>query len=135
MALTSQMNIKEKLSLLWIFATFNYAYADLVSLFDPRLMSEVAGGSTGALAMTPELLFVGAIIMEIAIIMIVLSRILNYRANRYANIIAGSIKTVIIAASMFVGTPVMYYTFFAIIEIICTSLIVWYAWKWPRTEG
>ena len=131
----SQMDMKEKLSLLWIFATFNYAYADLVSLFDPRLMSEVAGGNAGALSMTPELLFVGAIIMEIAIIMIVLSRILSYRLNRYANIIAGSIKTVTIIGSMFVGTPVMYYTFFAIIEILCTSLIVWYAWKWPETEG
>ena len=130
----AKMDMKEKLSLLWIFVTFNYAYADLTSLFDPSLMSEVAGGTAGTLQMTPTLLFVGAIIMEIAIVMIVLSRILKYKANRIANIIAGAIKTVIIVASMFVGTPTLYYTFFASIEIACTSLIVWYAWKWTEQE-
>jgi hypothetical protein len=130
----ARMDMKEKLSLLWIFATFNYAYADLVSLFDPSLMAEVVGGTSGTLQMTPTLLFVGAIIMEIAIVMIVLSRILKYKANRFANIIAGAVKTVIIVASMFVGTPTLYYTFFASIEIVCTSLIVWYAWKWPEQE-
>jgi hypothetical protein len=130
----TKMDMKEKLSLLWIFATFNYAYADLTSLFDPSLMAEVAGGSAGGLSMTPTLLFVGAIIMEIAIVMIVLSRILKYKSNRIANIIAGAIKTVIIAASMFVGTLTLYYTFFALIEIACTSLIVWYAWRWPKQD-
>ena len=128
----TEMNMKEKLSLLWIFVTFNYAYADLTSLFDPNLMAEVTGGAAGALQMTPTLLFVGAIIMEIAIVMIVLSRILKYKVNRFANIIAGAVKTVIIVASMFVGTPTLYYTFFASIEIACTSLIVWYAWKWTE---
>jgi hypothetical protein len=129
------MDMKEKLSLLWIFATFNYAYADLVSLFDPSLMMDVAGGSAGAIEMTQTTLFVGAIIMEIAIAMVLLSRILDYRVNRFANIISGGLKTVIIAGSMFVGTPTLYYSFFAIIEIVTTSIIVWYAWKWPNPEG
>lgn len=131
----TKMDMKEKLSLLWIFVTFNYAYADLTSLFDPNLMAEVAGGTAGSLQMTPTLLFFGAIIMEIAIVMIVLSRILKYKANRFTNIVAGALKTMIIAASMFVGTPTLYYTFFAVIEISCTSLIVWMAWKWPGQEG
>lgn len=71
--------------------------------------------------------------MEIPIAMILLSRILKYRVNRWANIIAGSVKTVVMVSSMFVGDgPTLYYLFCGTIEIACTSFIVWYAWNWTE---
>ncbi len=84
--------------------------------------------------MTQEMFLVGAILMETAIVMVVLSRVLKYRANRWANIISGVIHTLAVFGSMFVGTPAMYYTFFAAIEIACTLLIIWLAWKWVNPE-
>ena len=67
--------------------------------------------------------------------MVLLSRVLKYRANHWANIIAGVIHTVAVFSSMFDGTPALYYMFFGTIEIGCTLFIVWYAWKWPKPEG
>ena len=72
--------------------------------------------------------------MTIPIAMVLLSRILNYRANRLANIIAGSIMTIALIITLFVAVPAMYYVFFSAIEIASTALIVVYALKWSRNE-
>lgn len=122
------------LSTLWIFALFNYMYADILTLMDPAVLQEMMTGTVGGLEMTQEMFLVGAILMETAIAMVVLSRVLKYRANRWANIIVGVIHTAAVFLSLFVGTPAMYYTFFATIEIACTLLIIWYAWKWVNPE-
>jgi hypothetical protein len=72
------------------------------------------------------------VLVETAIAMVVLSRVLEHRLNRWANIVAGAIHTTAVALSLFVGggTPTLYYLFFAIIEIACTLFIIWYAWQW-----
>ena len=74
--------------------------------------------------------------METSIAMVLLSRVLKYRANRWANIIVGTINTAAVSLSLFAtGTmPTLYYMFFAAIEIPCTLFIVWYAWKWRNPE-
>ncbi len=132
---TTSMDMKVKLSTLWIFVMFNYLYCDVLGLMDPVLLNQILTGNLGFIEITEEFLLGGAILMEIPIAMVLLSRILNYRANRWANIIAGSIKTIVMIFTMFLGSgPTMYYLFFGIIEIVTTSLIVWYAWKWPNPE-
>ena len=50
-----------------------------------------------------------------------------------SNIVAGAIMTVVQAATLFLGTPALYYGFFSAIEIATTAFIVWYAWRW-RTD-
>src|SRR6266849_6153369 len=109
---------------LWIFATFNYVYADVVTLFDKSVATSLSQGT----------LFGAAVLVETAIAMIPLSRVLKYRANRWANIIVGAINTVAVLASLLVATPAPYYAFFGIIEIATTLLIIWYAWTWPKPE-
>jgi hypothetical protein len=68
--------------------------------------------------------------------MVLLSRVLKYGANRWANIIVGIINTAAVSLSLFATgiTPTLYYMFFSAIEIPCTLFIVWYAWKWPNPE-
>jgi hypothetical protein len=105
---------------LWTFATLNYVYADVVTLFDKSV--------TTTLSQT-ELLG-SAVLVETAIAMVLLSRVLKYRANRWANIVVGIINTVAVLASLLVKTPALYYAFFGIIEIATTVWIVWYAWTW-----
>jgi|LGVD01.1.fsa_nt_gb hypothetical protein len=131
---TNEMDRKVLLSTLWIFALFNYMYADILTLMDSTVLQEMMAGTVGGIEMTQEMFLVGAILMETAIVMVVLSRVLKYRANRWANIISGVIHTLAVFGSMFVGTPAMYYTFFAAIEIACTLLIIWLAWKWVNPE-
>ena len=131
---SNEMDMKVKLSTLWIFAMFNYIYADILTLMDPEVMQEMATGTVGGVVMTQEFLLIGAILMETAIVMVILSRVLKYKINRWANIISGVIHTAAVFLSLFVGTPAMYYAFFATIEIACTLFIVWYAWKWVNPE-
>ncbi|MFQ5996526.1 MAG: DUF6326 family protein [Dehalococcoidales bacterium] len=123
------------LSTLWIFALFNYLYADVTGLMDASVLEEILTGSAGGLQITQGFLLGAAVLMETAIVMVLLSRVLKYRANRWANIIAGVIHTAAVFSSMFVGTPAPYYIFFGTIEIACTLFIVWYAWTWPKQEG
>ena len=74
------------------------------------------------------------ILMEIPIMMVLLSRILKYRANRWANIIAGTIMSLVQILTVFSGAPTIYYLFFSAIEVPCTLFIVWYAWWWRNPE-
>jgi hypothetical protein len=129
-------DIKVRFSTLWIFAMFNYIYADIHSLIDPPTLKQIMTGFVGSLPLSQGFLLGSAILMETAIAMVLLSRILEYRANRWANIVIGVLHTAAVLVSVFVGgtMPALYYIFFATIEILCTSLIVWYAWRWkPET--
>jgi hypothetical protein len=123
-----------KLAVLWIFVLFNYLYADVLTLMDSSVLKELIAGSVAGLQITPSLLLIGAILMEIPIAMIILSLVLKYTINRWVNIIAGLISSLAVAASLFVGTPAPYYAFFGIIEVITTCSIVWIAWKWQDSS-
>jgi len=127
---TNEMkDMKVRLQTLWIFVMFNYLYADVLGLHDPAVLKELITGQVGSLQISQGFLLGAAILMETAIAMVLLSRILKYGANRWANMIVGVIHTTAVLSSMFVGTPSLYYMFFGTIEIVCTSLIIWYAWK------
>ena len=123
------------LSTLWIFAMFNYIYADILTFYEPGMLEELMTGSVGGIQFTQGFLLGAAVLMETAIAMVLLSRVLKYRANRWANIIAGTINTAAVFLSMFVGTPALHYVFFGTIEIACTLFIVWYAWTWTNPEA
>ena len=80
--------------------------------------------------MPPGGLLAGAVLMETSIAMVLLSRLLKRKANRWANIIVGIINIVAVIA----GGHRPYYILFATIEVVCMSFIVWYAWKWPNPD-
>lgn len=127
-------DIKERLSLFWIFALLNYLYADVVALW------AIVGSRNPA--DTPHLsdlaLLGSAVLMEIPIAMIVACRLLPFRANRLANIIAAAIVTLVNGSVTFVAPPLLNdwppaypaYVFFGIIETVCTLIIIWQAWTW-----
>ena len=124
-----------RLSVLWLFATLNYIYADVFFCIDVLGSNK---GSIGVIHFSPAGWLGIAVLMEIPMAMIVLSLILKPGANRWANIVAGIIETAAVLLAQFIF-PISnitqtssYYLFFGAIEVACTSLIVWYAWAWPR---
>jgi hypothetical protein len=92
-------------------------------------------GFAGSIPITQSFVLITAILMETAIVMVLLSRILKYNFNRWANIIAGIIHTLFVFWSLIGDTPTLFYLFFASIEILCTMFIVLYAWKWKNPES
>jgi len=129
--------VKNKLQALWIFVLFNYLYCDLISNMESEVLKGYLEGHVGSIQINQEFLLGAAILMEIPMALILLSRLLSYRPNRRANIIAGTIMTLVQVWSLFsgVGTaPTLHYIFYSVIEITCTAFIVWYAWNWRKPE-
>ena len=125
-----QMDRKVLLSTLWIFAIFNYIYADVFNLFfNPA-------AQPGSTAMTAGALLFFAVAMETSMAMVVLSRVLKREANRWANIAAGIFNTALVAYTLIGETPMPFYVFFVVVEIACTLLITWLAIRWkPAVES
>ena len=128
------------LSTLWIFAMFNYLYADVYTLFfNPALRPEewkqFLAGYAGGIPITEGFVLVTAVLMETAMAMVLLSRVLSYGPNRWANIISGVFHTVFVAWSLTGQSPTLFYAFFATIEIACTLFIVRYAWRWRSPKA
>lgn len=126
---------KSRLSTLWIFASLNYLYCDVVTLMDPALLRNFVAGRVGGVQITQGFLLGAAVLVEIPMSMVLLSRLLGYRANRVANIVAGITMTAVQLMTLFAGTPAPYYLFFSVIEIVCTAVVIWYAWKWAGDEA
>jgi hypothetical protein len=131
MSTNQKIDAKVLLSTLWIFVTLNYLYCDVVTLMDFTQLKQILLGKAGSMDISQSFLLGSAILMEIPIAMVILSRLLKYKPNKIANIIAGSVMTLVQISSLFVGTqPTKYYVFFSVIEIGCTAFIVGYALKW-----
>ncbi len=128
------VNMKVIFSTFWIFTILNYLYCDIEGLMDPKLLKQYMTGNLSGIQITQGFLLGAAILMEIPIAMVLLSRILTYRANRWANIIAGAVMTVVQIATLLKRVPTSYYAFFSIQEIACTMFIVWCAWKMKNLE-
>ena len=121
--------MKSTFSTLWLFATVNYLYCDVVSLMDHNLLKQYLAGSVRGVTVTDSFLLAAGFLVEIPMAMILLSRILGPRANRWANLGAGGLMTVVQLATLFAGRPALYYAFFSVIEIATTAAIVWLAWR------
>jgi hypothetical protein len=128
---TEMKDIKLKFSLLWIVVMFTMVFADIVGFMNPGMLKDMMNGAVG-FQITQEILLVFAVLLEIPIAMIFLSRVLKYKANRWANIIASVITILFVIGG---GSPFPYYIFFASVEVVCMLVIIWTAWKWSNPEN
>lgn len=122
---------RERLSYLWIFVLFNMIFADLLGFMNPGDLEAILKGEVG-IEITQELLLVFALMLEIPIAMVLLSRTLKYRANRLTNIVAAVLTILFVIGG---GSAYLSYLFFASIEVVCMLFIIWYAWRWREEEA
>ncbi|GAA5214675.1 DUF6326 family protein [Corallincola platygyrae] len=125
---------KQLLSVLWIFLTVNYIYCDVFTLHDADSLQAFLTGEAGGMKITEEFLLYFAIIMQIPMIMIVLSRFLVFRANKYANIIAALITGSIQSFTLYMGGT-LHYVFFSVFEITTAFLILYFAITWKKADA
>jgi len=133
---STKMNTKILLILLWVFYIVNFMYCDTLSALEPGVIEMHISGFTagGTVKITNGFLLGVAIMFEIPFLMIVLSWVLKYRANRWANIIAATLFVLSQISSLFLGVPSPVYIFYSTVEIAALLLIVWNAWKWINPE-
>jgi peptidoglycan biosynthesis protein MviN/MurJ (putative lipid II flippase) len=127
---TKKIDTKVLFSTLWIVVMINMLKADILSLYIPGATEEVA--KTAGETPITTLMLGGAVMMEISIVMIILSRVLKYRVNRWANIIVSIITIAFIWGG---GASYPHYIFIATVETICLLIIIWNAWKWTEQEA
>lgn len=127
-----KIHAKVKISALWVSVMFCYIYADYFGLYVPGALRAMLEGKMGPFGPTTQGILIGtSLMMAIPSVMIFLSVALKPNLNRWLNIIFGVIYTVIILITMWDWA---FSIFWGIIEVVLTSLIVWYAWSWPRRE-
>ena len=129
-----KINVRIKLSALWVTLMVLYAYGDIKSFFRPGLIEGVLAGEVAGFEINQVFLLMTAISMVIPIVMIFLSLVLKPKVNRWTNVIVGIIYTGFTIIFM-IGDGWAYYYFYSVIEIVMTVLIVWNALKWPKQEA
>lgn len=123
---------KAILSTLWIAVMINMLKADILSLFIPGSVEEAARTAASTGASISQLMLGAAILGQLAMAMTVLSRVLKYGINRWANIIVGIVIIAYIWSGM---ASYPHYIFIASVETLCLLLIIAVAWTWRNVEA
>lgn len=123
---------RTRISTLWIVVMFNILAADILSFIQPGFLAEVMTGTAGEIQITFEFLLVAAVMLEIPIAMIYLSRVLPQRPARLANL--GAVATTA-AFVVFGGSATLHYVFFVAMELAAMLLIARYAWTWSTDRA
>jgi hypothetical protein len=130
-----KINVKMKLSALWVALMLIYIYADILSLFKTGAIEKMMEGFMGPFPVTQGSLLSASILMIIPAVMVFLSLTLKHQVNRWTNIILGVLYTLVNLSNMIGETSWFFYMSFVVVEIALTVLIVGYAWKWSDPEG
>ncbi len=130
-----KVNVKIRLSALWVSVMFLFAYVDILSHMQPGLIEEFISGEVAGFQITQTWLLGVIIMMSIPSLMVFLSIALKAKWNRRVNIVVGLLQIFIVVSSNFIGELWAYYIFGSALEVVLLSLIVWYAWKWPIQDN
>jgi hypothetical protein len=126
---------KTMLSTMWIFVMLNMIYADILGMLRPGYL-ELLDRMSQQLSGSAVLLF--AVLMEIVIVMVPLSKILDRKANRWTHfaVVPLSILWVVgpaLMPSLGESTPLSY-VFFATVEVATMLAMLRFVWRWPTQE-
>lgn len=122
------LDIKVKLSTLWIIVMVNMIFADIFTII-VELVNKNAFDIPGKIE---TIMAIAAIVTNIPILMIYLSRVLKYRLNRIFNIVAGFFTIIYVIGG---GDLTPHYIIIATIEVSILLIIIISAWKWTLTDN
>lgn len=126
-----KVNVKLKLAALWASLMFLIIYIDYFHLYMPDMMDTIRMGRVFEFSITQGFLVGGLLVVTIPALMIFLSVALPAKANRLTNIIIASINIPLMIFNL-AGMVWVHMVLGAAVEVVLLSLILRYAWKWPR---
>ena len=124
-----KIDVKAKLSALWVTLMFFYIYADILLFYRQGHAEGLIAGETGGMKITPAFVLGSAVVMAIPSVMVFLSLALKATVNRWANIGVGVVYVVVLGATLLVGKITADSLLYAVVEAVLIALIVWHAWK------
>lgn len=127
-----QINVKLKISALWITIMFCYVYGDYIEIYVPGVLVEAM--EVKATAETQLEFFAVAFLMVIPSVMIFFTLMLKPKVNRWLNMILPMFY-IFLLISVNLSGGWAFYLFLTGIEIVISIAICQYAYKWPTVTG
>jgi hypothetical protein len=118
-------SVNVTLSIMWIAVMLTYLWGDVLRIF----RGDVILGEIDGAEFTQGMALGIAALMLIPILMVVLSLVLPYSINRWANIIV-AIGWILFNLSGIRGYPGHYDKFLLVVSMVFNAITVWFAWKW-----
>ena len=126
----NELDMKLTFLALWIFVFLNMIFRDLHELGRPGLLQEMMIGVVNGVQITDSFMLIGGMMIEIPLLMLPLSQLLPFKANRLANIWIGALMIPLMIVVY--NPPDLDDIFFLVFEIAALLLIIWYAWRWSN---
>jgi hypothetical protein len=125
---------REKLQLLWVFLFLNFIFCDVFTLFHAPTLNQLITGTVDGMAMTEPMLLGFAVLMELGMVMVLVSRLAPFGIARWGNLIVGTLLIAVQTVTVLTPGLTLHYLFFSIIEIAALLWIVLAARRWSETE-
>ncbi|MER5650600.1 DUF6326 family protein [Streptosporangium sp. NPDC002524] len=119
-------DVRARLSTLWTVVIFTMLYADVLSFLDAGFLRGLMAGHAEGVTVTPLLLVGSAIMVEIPIAMVVLSRVLKPAATRRVTLVAAPLTAAFVIGG---GSAKPHYLLLAAVEVLCLAAILRQAWR------
>ena len=119
-------NKGRKLSTLWVMVSLNIILADVLSLY----VEIVDKNTLNIPGDVKTFMVIGALMVNIPIMMIYLSKFLSYKPSRMLNLIAPVFTILFVIGG---GSTTPHYIVIATIEVIILCKIIIEAWKWKES--
>lgn len=129
-----RVNVKIVLAGLWASLMFIYVYVDIFDFYKLGEIEHIIAGNLGPFSITQKALVMALVLMLFPTLMVFLSLVLKAKANRWVNIIVG-FAYILVAIGNIIGETWAFYIFGSVVEIVLLTLIIGYAWKWPKQEA
>lgn len=120
-------DIQIKLSALWIATMLTYLLGDVLRIFSGDIQTQEMKEQLAKF--TQPMWLLTAALMVLPIVMVVLSLLLPYPTNRWANIIMAGFFFLF----NLIGLPTYpsaYDKFLLAVSLVFNGMTIWYAWNW-----
>lgn len=129
----TKINVKLKISALWVAIMFCYLYGDYIEIYVPGVLADAMQVTQATVKVQIEFLAV-AILMVIPSLMVFLSLVLAPAFNRWLNTIIPALY-IFLLIFLNLETGWIFYLFLTVVEILISVATIFYAWKWPLLEA
>ncbi len=127
------IDVRLRISALWIAMLFIFAYVDLFSLYRPDVRADLANDKVSSFDTDQTFLFMVTLFIVIPSVMLYLTLVMRRSVNRIVNIVVAGFYAL---ASL--GSAVgewNYYILGSVVEALLLLVVVHHAWTWPEQSS
>jgi len=128
------VNVRMKISALWVSMLFIFLYVDLFSLYRADVRADLEAGELGGFTIGQGFLVGVTAYVVVPSLMVFGTLVLTPQACRVANIGLGALYALTIIVGAVDERSQAYYVVGSVLEVVLLAAIVYYAWRWPRTS-